>query len=359
MMTSETPRVLFNASSCRVGGGLSYALRQLGSVEDADLDLTVLASPWNIDRIQAETRREVIELSVANAGQRFAYEQILVPIRFRQSVLHFVGNFGALTFGARRSVVVIQNPNYFGIGRSQAANRPLNRRLKIGLAQLGLRRAAKAVSISQSLHEQIISDQPHVAKKVSLIRSGAPVLSEVQTPVMSVPAPFVLSLANDYPHKRLEFVARVWDLAETAGELVFAGDISPRRRSAIRSVCSTRDPDDIIFLGPVSNSEQVSWLLHNASCLFAPSALEAHPLTPAEAGAAGCPLLLSDIAPHVEVAGQHATFVPTEASAAAWAAALDKATTNDRKTWQYEVTWEQHGIQLENLWREVWAEMAT
>ncbi len=353
----QRPQVVYNAASARVGGGLSYAIRQLQSVEDLAVDVVVLASPWNERALREAVGQSVQTLRVSGAAHRFAYEQLVVPWRFRGSLLHYPGNFSPLAFGSRRSVVVVQNPNYYGAGRDYEANQSRTRRAKIALSRQSVRRADRVVTISHSLDAQLMRDVPTARGKTAVIPSGAPTLANPSRPRSDLPETFILSLANDYPHKNLHRVAEVWRESALPLPLVFAGDVSELTVSKILDSLSPEEASDVHFLGSVASPGEVSWLLTNAACMIAPSSLEAHPLTPAEAGAAGCPLVLSDIPPHREVAGANAEYVRLDAPTAAWAEALVGAASGGRRQWTYSYSWTEHGQSLYDLWSNLWKAM--
>jgi glycosyltransferase involved in cell wall biosynthesis len=230
------------------------------------------------------------------------------------------------------------------------ANRSAGRRAKILLSRWSVRRARLVLAISRSLQADVQQDLPRCAKKVQLLLSGAPSTSIESKPVANLEQPFVLSLANDYPHKRLETVASAWESAGLPGLLVFAGDISDDRRSQIVDHVGIDRRSRIVFLGSVPDPAQVAWLLDHARCMISTSDLEAHPLTPAEAGAHGCPLVVSDIPPHREVCGDHALFVDPSSSIEDWAEGLRAAWDLPRKHWVYPHSWHEHGDALVTFW---------
>jgi glycosyltransferase involved in cell wall biosynthesis len=104
----------------------------------------------------------------------------------------------------------------------------------------------------------------------------------------------------------------------------------------------------------VADRAEVRWLLAHALAMVAPSALEAFPLTPAEAGSLGCPVILSDIPAHREVAGDHATYVPVgdiDGLAGAIGNAVDRPSR--RKPWTLRQTWESNARALAAVFDEL------
>lgn len=355
-------RVVANAASARVGGGLSYIVRQLSALERVrpDLDLEVLAAPWNAEALTAALDSPVTTMKVPNAGARFAYEQLVVPRRTgRDRILYCPGNFIPLLPGGPPSVLTLQNPNYVGAGPAFPANGRWNRRAKITLSRWSLRRADRVVVISESLADELRRDLPHLAERVTVITSGAPVWDQPsrRPSGFSPSGGYVLSLANDYAHKHLDHLVDAWAtaFAERAGPaLVLVGDVTAERRSAQLRRVPGPARDRLVHLGSVADRGEVRWLLEHAVAMAAPSALEAYPLTPAEAGAVGCPVVLSDIAPHREVAGGHARYVPVgdrAALAAALAASFDDPPPRDR--WGLEQSWDDNATELGRVFDEL------
>ena len=65
-----------------------------------------------------------------------------------------------------------------------------------------------------------------------------------------------------------------------------------------------------MFLGQVRDRAHVRWLYEHALASISTSELETFGMTLLEAGAVGCPLMVTDLAAHLEVAGDRARFVP-------------------------------------------------
>jgi glycosyltransferase involved in cell wall biosynthesis len=317
------------------------------------MDAIVLASPWNVDAIRAVTQRPVELLNARGPVSRFLLEQFVVPLQYRKSILHYPGNFSPLFWGSGRSIVTLQNPNYFGVGRRYWANRGWKRRLKIRLSRLSVRRAKLVIVISDSLLDEVVADLPDYRAKFRLLQSGGPDVASEVVRVNGVDTPFVLALSNDYPHKRLDWTVRVWSESGIEQSLVMAGAIEQRRRAQLLDGLDESTRCRVRFVGEIRSPSEVGWLLSEADCLLAPSDLEAHPLTPAEAGIYGCPLVLSDIPAHREVASSNAIYVDPSAEAAEWAEALRLGASSPRSRWSTEYSWAEHGRALLGIWNEI------
>lgn len=347
-----SPEVVVDALSARFGGGLSYLLRQLPALETVapDLDLTVLASPATASALRGALRSTVRTIDASPRAMRFAWEQIVLPARHRSSAVYCPGNFVPLV-SAPRCVLVLQNPNYFGVGRLQPHNQRTARKTQIALCVASVRRAGRVLAISESLRADVRRDVPAAAQRIGVLLSGAPQwTAPSRRPAAAPPTgePFLLSVANDAPHKRLDVLVQGWAIAHrarsTRSALVLAGHVSPARAEHLQSLAD--GAGDLVLLGPVADRAELRWLLEHAVAMVAAAILEAHPLTPAEAGALGCPLLLSDVAPHREVAGNHAAYFRVDDPDALATAIGALGSTRRDHHWMWPVTWEDNARQL-------------
>lgn len=307
-------KIIVDGMSARVGGGLSFLIGQLSALEDQGAKIEILTAPWNDDDFGSRLRSPRRRVPVPNVAARFAYEQVVMPFTASADVLYCPGNFIPLLAGVAPRVLCVQNPNYFGRGRALQQNLAPSRRLKIALSRASVRRAEATVVISNALHSEIVQDGLG-SGRLHVVRSGAPSWDiEPEPPDMALERPFFLSLANDYPHKRLGDVIEGWSLAKSRGgddfpTLVLAGSIShPRRRQLADIPGPGVSRDDLGFAGSVRSRGQTRWLLENCIAVISTSELEALPLVPLEAASLGTPALLSDIPPHRETAEGYGVF---------------------------------------------------
>lgn len=339
---------------------LTYLLEQVRELERIDeLDLCVLAAPWNVRELRAGLRSPVRLVRVPNLALRIVYEQVLMPLRHRGwDVLYCPGNFCPQIAWGLPTVVTVHNVRYFGRGRRHLANWGLRERAEIALAHASVRHASAVVVISRSLFNEI-AEEGLPTTNCRIILSGLPSWpAESQKPRgVGSDFPFLLSLANDYPHKRLDDLVKGWATAfggrPDPPKLVFAGGISADRQTAHRAYVPPVHRDCLIYLGRVGNRNSVRWLLEHARAMVSTSELEGFPLTPPEAGSLGCPLLLTDIPPHREVAGENAIYFPV-GDLAALAEALKRVPTAPGKhVWHWPMTWEQNAGELAILFKEL------
>ncbi len=257
------------------------------------------------------------------------------------------------TQGYRR-VLVVQNPNYFGRANLHPMMRAPTERLKTQLAHMSIRRAERVIAISNSLADDIIADIPSVAGRLTVLHSGTATWPETSERPQALKnnRPYLLCLGNDYPHKNLPVIVRAWSQAKAQHGLdlglTIAGAVSDARRSAFEALDAQRVGPALTFLGPVTNRSEVRWLLENATALVTASSAEAFPLTPAEAGSMGCPVILSDIPPHREVAGHNTMYFSLD-SHTNLVDALRGAYNMPRARWEWHMTWHQHAQRLAEI----------
>ena len=349
-------QVIVDALSARLGGGLSYLTNQLVALERVapQLDLHVLADPANHAAL-ADALRAPITI-IPGGRLRPLVEQARLPWWGRPGdVLYCPGNFAPLLPTRARVVLTLQNPNYFGAGRHAAHNQSLDRTVRSRLARLSAARADRIIVISEALLAALAEDLPDVAARADLVPSGGPAWPDVAARPHALPADvrdFILVLANDAPHKHVDRVVAAWSTALGALDdpppLVIAGGFfDPTRADEQRALVARRLLPHFHQIGAVTDRAEVRWLLEHARVLVSAASLEAHPLTPAEAGSLGCPLVLSDIAAHREVAGDHARYVVPGDAAALGEALLDIAEHPPRRgSWQWPISWDDNARQL-------------
>jgi len=348
-------RILYNATSACVGGGLSYATAQVAALARAlsGGEIVVFASQANGDELRKVDNVRVRVIHTRGVLWRVLWEQLSLPFHARKyDVVVSPGNFAVLC-SPRPQVVVLQNPNYVGHGRKLAHNRHARRYFEVILSFLSMQRADAVIVISDALMAEVASEPLLRRIRAHVIRSGAPAApastvvgdySDVVDDHSGVRQPYILSVANGYAHKRLEDIASAFSRTTVRGSLVFVGSISTAMRHRIELSSGSRVAD-LVFCGAVGDRSRVDALYHGASAAVSASELEAFPLTPHEAGNAGCPLVLSDIPPHREVAGDNARYVPV-GDVIALAEVLERALRENRRTavWSWPISWEEHGV---------------
>lgn len=356
-------QVVVDATAIRLGGGLSYVTRQLRGVERVapDLDVRVVSAPWNDLALREALTLPVEPSGVHSTRGRLVHEQVGLPRHVPAgAVLHCPGNLAPILPGRRPvTAVTIQNPNLFGVGRGLPHNRAWYRRLRVYGARRSVEVSTRVIAVSESMMAQVRADVPDLGDRGVVVQSGRPewVEGEERPDGLAVEGlDYLLSLANDAPHKRLDDLVVAWDRAfaaraADAPALVFVGGLPEARREQQRALVAPALRPRLLFTGPVDRPEVLRWLVSHALAMVATSALEAHPHTPAEAGALGCPLVLSDIPPHRETATDHPyAFVPVGDLDALAAALVGVVTEGDRTPWTWPISWDDHARQLLGVW---------
>jgi len=350
-------RLIIDGMSARVGGGLSYLVNQLAALRRVRpaWEVSVLTAPWNSTLVEARQPLPIVEVALSSVAQRYVYEQVIMPVRFRDAdALYCPGNFGPLLPLGPPVVITFQNPNYVGSGRSQAQNAGILRQGKAFLSRASAHNASAVLAISKTLYADLAMDGFDMSK-VHLLPSGAPTWSPAD--LNREPPPwgrgldrFFVSIANDYPHKRLTDLVSGWSLAYSGSPsqppaLVLVGGISDDRIAALRQ-CAAQDVQDrLILLGSLEHKADVWWLLKNALAMISTSELESFGLTPPEAGSASCPVVLTDIPAHREVAGDNARYIPVR-DIPALAHILTNITERVSCHWEWSTTWDDNAQQL-------------
>jgi glycosyltransferase involved in cell wall biosynthesis len=307
------PRVLVNALSARVGGGLTYAFEQIRALAELpELSLTVHATDPLAERLErACPGLDVRRHPPRRLARRLLWEQLVLPLlASRFDVLYLPGNF-ALALSPCPQVVVFQNPHHFG-----AASRRLRRgigswrwraRLRVEStgARVSARRASHVIAVSETLRAGVEEDMGRL-DRLSVIRSGVP---ELPGAGVGDETGFALAVANDYPHKDWDRLIDAFAENPALPPLRIVGACrSPGRERRLQRRLGPLPAGRVSLLGPISDRAALARLYRSAGCVVAHSRLEACPLTPGEARAAGTPLVASDIPAHREVCGARAVY---------------------------------------------------
>ena len=302
--------------------------------------------------MQAAFGSEVVRpLPIRTVPTRILFEQMILPWLDRSAVLYCPGNSIPLTWGTTRSALVVQNSNYFG-------DRHLSNRARVErwLCHRSIERAGAIIVISETLQHLVDAEPLRVRRGTTfLVQSGmpAPAPSAINPPFgVSEDCNFLLVLGHDYPHKRLEDIVCAWisGSGRPKLDLVIAGSVSEQRKASMTEMVYSRSTTaNLRFVGVVKDEAEIAWLLSHAQCLVSASEIEAHPLTLAEAGATGCPLIISDIEAHREIAGQNATYFNV-GDRVRLSQILQDPPLN-RRSWKWNFTWASHAKALISILR--------
>ncbi len=350
-------RVLVNALPARDGGGLTYLIEEMRSIESVEpnVQMEVLVSPWSHKFVAQSIRSPVRCVSVKTVAQRFGYEETVMRLQARKSdLLYCPLNFGPVLFGGRRSILTLHNPNYFGGGLKVAGAESARPWVKVKACHAAIRECKTVVVISDSFRDQVLATLPESEPKLRVVKSGRPEWESVESiPPEAVPSRFVLTVGSAAPHKRLDEVVEGWSRAVTTTEeqvaLVIVGGLSDIAR---RQHIDVAGPNSglLVHLGRVTERGQLRWLYEHALAALSMSVLESFGLTIVEAGALGCPLILSDIPAHREVSLGNAIFVPVGGTDSLATALIRGFSGKPRSAqWTWPVTWSDHARSLVSL----------
>ncbi|HUR51586.1 MAG TPA: glycosyltransferase family 4 protein [Mycobacteriales bacterium] len=182
-----------------------------------------------------------------------------------------------------------------------------------GLSRAGVRGADRVVVVAEHLREAVrdlYGVDAHVVHNGVTTPAVDPALPAV-TELGLAPGSYALFVGRLVPEKRVEVLLtahaglqpEVPLLVVGSGQGSYAGEYEQSLRDVSRG--------DVRFLGQQSH-DVVCQLVQGAAVLVNPSALEGLPLTVLEARALGTPVVLSDIAPHRELAGPSTALFPVD-----------------------------------------------
>jgi glycosyltransferase involved in cell wall biosynthesis len=196
-------------------------------------------------------------------------------------------------------------------------------------------RAARLISVSAAVRDELVEFDYAPASKVDVIHHGPGQLAGVQPTALppGVAAPFALHVGTLEPRKNIEPLLAAWDLLHAArgGDapvLVLCGRYGWKSESIRTAVAAATAAGRARHLGYVEEGELAA-LYRAAVAVVFPTRYEGFGLPAVEAQLAGAPLVCSDLPVLREVAGDGAVFVPPgdiEALARAVAALLDDPT---------------------------------
>lgn len=355
-------KVLVNALPLRFGGGVTYLRHQLQAMTELSPEWSfhTLVAPWTEGL--SELPGEVETVPLRSVAARSLYEQVGLPRR-RADLVYCPANFGPL-WHRDPVVLTVHNPNYYGTGLELPDTKESRPLAKVKANHWAMRRADAVVAISESMAAEIATTLPGL-ERLSVITSGAPDWPDTSEPVPGLPERYVMVMGSFAPHKRVPETVRGWarsvDLdPEGAADLVVVGPL----KDAVAAACRTaagRHLDRVTFTGQVNGRPQLRWIYEHALALVSNSVLEAFPLTPGEAGAVGCPTVLSDIPPHREVTCGHGRFFPpgdVEAQARLLVTEVYPGRL-DRTTWHWPRTWQDNAEAFAALFRDTAARVAS
>lgn len=175
--------------------------------------------------------------------------------------------------------------------------------LRLGEA-LGTVTANAVIAVAPSLAVQLKASYPAQAQKIHYIPNGAPKLEQHPLASEALDAlgvqrgKYLLSVGRLVPEKRHDLLIDAFTQSRIDYKLLIVGgtDHECEYSTSLRQLSSS----EIIFAGA-----QPRWVLRelysNAALFVLPSSHEGLPISALEAGALGCPMLLSNIQPNLDL----------------------------------------------------------
>jgi glycosyltransferase involved in cell wall biosynthesis len=187
------------------------------------------------------------------------------------------------------------------------------RRLKWGLVartilrlgeQLAVRCSHATIAVAPSLAADLRSRYPAAASRISYIPNGTPSCgpgdcAKLLAELAVRPKDFILTVGRLVPEKGFDLLVEAHRRSGTRRKLVVVG--AADHESEFSRALMKKASDDVIFTGALPR-EVVHALYAQAGLFVLPSFHEGLPIAALEAGSAGCPMLLSDIEPHLDLA---------------------------------------------------------
>lgn len=169
---------------------------------------------------------------------------------------------------------------------------------------LGTKSANAVIAVAPSLAQQLKRSYPAQAGKVRYVPNGAPALEQCSSGAAVLERfgiqrrQFVLSVGRLVPEKAHDLLIDAFRRSHNKYKLVIVGEAD--HESAYSLSLRQRMDSDVVFAG--AQPRTVLRELYSTAALFVlASSHEGLPISALEAGALGCPMLLSNIQPHLDL----------------------------------------------------------
>jgi glycosyltransferase involved in cell wall biosynthesis len=327
-------RVAVEATSVAPGGGLTFLRGALAALSDAGgLQLDVFLPGDVAPGCDGPRVRPLVVGPFRGLVHRLAWVQTGFPRLARgYDAILAPGNLAPLPVAAK-TVLFVQNAHVVPQREWRAEYRTTKRRLQRLMARASIRRSGRILFISEALktwarpYWSLNRHEPSVAH---------PGVTMAPLPVSaSDRRPDVLVVGNLVPHKRVDRAvlafARLVREGRNAGRLRIAGSegASGLRQRLGETAARCGVADRIDFAGFLVG-DALARAYATSGCYLSTSALEALPLPPLEAMAAGTPVVVPDSPPFREVCGPAALYSSgEEETAGAIALALEQPASRE------------------------------
>jgi glycosyltransferase involved in cell wall biosynthesis len=327
-------RVAIEATSAAPGGGLSLLRGAIPALEqawpDAEIDVIVQR---DVGRERFGERSRTLAVGpFRSLAHRFAWVHAAFPrLVSRHHAVFAPGNVAPLGCAAK-TVLFVQNAHVVPQRLWLAEHRRPKRCLQRAVAHLSIRRASRVLFVSDALKKWA---QPYWAARHDEPIVAHPGVTLAPSVASASRGRDVLVVSNLVAHKRVDEAVRAFAVLVRAyqwrGRLVIAGGESmPGGRIALTRLAGREGVGERVeFLGFLAH-ERLARAYAEAACYLSTSALEAFPLPPLEAMAAGLPVVIPDTPPFREVCGEEGSYFPFPSGDPAAVASILATTLNSR-----------------------------
>lgn len=304
-----------------VGGSETYLLEILRAWKrtESDLQVVLFTNIENHEKLEAEFAGEGwscvrCSFRAENRVVRILREQFELPRRVRQSGVAVLWSPGytAPFFCACPQVVSLLDMQYKRFPEDLSV---VGRWTTEVLVQMAARRADHLLTISEFSSQEIQHFTPASPERISVTPLAAdPSFAEPVPGDPGVPRPYLLCVANSYPHKNVDQLIRAFAAVEDEipHTLVWVGRPRLGQKKIEEALSRLSDPDRVVRLSGLSR-EALIRLYQQADLFVFPSLYEGFGLPVLESLTAGTPVLTTTCGALPEVGGKHvSTYDPSE-----------------------------------------------
>lgn len=281
----------------QVGGTEGYLRDLLPGLATAGVDLLLYTNRENHDTFE-DWGRLLIDVPATSRAARLVAEQTRLVKAVRSSgvdVLYSPGYVGPL-YPGRPHVVVVHDTQFLDMPQGFPLAWRLGHRMLVGGA---VKRSQAVVAVSEFSRQRIIEHYRVPEERVFVAGSGCIGAFAAPRPC-PVDGPFLLYVANTYPHKNAPRLVRAF--ARIAGDIPHSLVIVGRPRQG------EPPPHPRVKRLKRVTQDELAGLYHGCDLVVHPSLYEGFGRPLIEAQEAGARIVASDAAAIPEVAGDGATY---------------------------------------------------
>jgi glycosyltransferase involved in cell wall biosynthesis len=286
------------------GGGrfLSNVLRALA--RRGDVQATAYVGPSTREAARAiDGLAGVVELPAGGRGARLLSQHVRLPRSARRrgaDVLLCLGNYAPLAAGppvvsfVQNLLLAQHDPSY---GRARALYRRLSRR--------GLARAVQIVAISEAMADELSKAMGLEPGRVQVVRAGvdSETFGRPADPPAGAPEPYLIAVGTIWSYRDYPLALDALADSGLPHTLAIAGGAPPEERERLEAHARERGLDGRLKILGVQSQDDLRRWYAGADALIATSSLEAFPLSPLEAMAAGVPVVAAARSGYPEAIG--------------------------------------------------------